>query len=90
MADVIRTWQADAVPNSTNQIPSRHFLTGNELLEMISGQLSVPHAEQTKLKLVHFILENGSADLLQNLKERAQKGLGKRKEWSPGDITSHK
>ena len=27
MADVIRTWQADAAPNSTDQIPSGRFLT---------------------------------------------------------------
>ena len=31
MADVIRTWQADAAPNSTDQIPSGRFLTGGEL-----------------------------------------------------------
>ena len=76
--------------NVSEVLQALEQLSRNELLEMISGQLSVPHAEQTKLKLVHFILENGSADLLQNLKERAQKRLGKRKEQSPGDITSHK
>ena len=76
--------------NVSEVLQALEQLSRNELLEMISGQLSVPHAEQTKLKLVHFILENGSADLLQNLKERAQKRLGKRKERSLGDITSHK
>ncbi len=67
-------------------------LTKAELVEMVSGQLSVPHAERTKQKLVRFVIENGSEELLQNLKDRAQRKLGKRKERSTEDleVASHK
>ena len=65
-------------------------LSRDELLEMVSGQLFVPHAHRTKEKLVRFIIDHGSEDLLQNLKERTQRRVGKRRERSPGELASHK
>ena len=65
-------------------------LSRDELLEMVSGQLSVPHAHRTKEKLVRFIIDHGSEDLLQNLKERTQRRVGKRRERSPGELASRK
>ena len=65
-------------------------LTRDELLEMVSGQLSVPHAHRTKQKLVRFIIDHRSEELLQNLKERAQRRVGKRRERSPGELASRK
>ena len=36
IAVVIRAWPADATPNSTDQIPSGHFLTGGQMLMRLS------------------------------------------------------
>lgn len=65
-------------------------LSRGELLRMISGYLSVPHAQRGKQQLVRFIIENGSEELLQNLKEKAEKKVGKRRERSQGEFVNRK
>lgn len=47
-------------------------LSRNKLWQMISGHLSVPHAQREKPKLVCFIIEYASKELLQDLKQRAE------------------
>ena len=67
-------------------------LSKDELMQMIAGQLSVPHAHRTKQKLLHFIIEHGSEELLWTLKERAERKLGKKRERSSESlqVASHK